>query len=111
MNPITAAFEGGAGSELSFDGLGSDIEHSSTSSTGSNGDLRNSWLGMKYFDYLVAETLMSKAVKPISTECLEVSTTSHSDLVVVPKLIMCGAGSEPRTYAAIPLCSLSRRSY
>ena len=54
---------------------------------------------------------MLKAVKPISTECLEVSTTSYSDLVVVPKLIMCSVGSKLRIYTAIPLYSLSRRSY
>ncbi|KAK4551672.1 hypothetical protein LTR86_011003 [Recurvomyces mirabilis] len=81
MNSITPKFnrllDGKAECELSFDGLGSDIEDSSTSSTSSDRDPRNYWLGMKYLDYLVAETVMSRAVKRISTESLEVLSHEH----------------------------------
>lgn len=63
---------------MSFDGLGSDIEHSSTSSTDPGRDSQNYWLGKKCFDYLVAESLVSKTVKCNSMENLEVRNVGHS---------------------------------
>lgn len=59
-------------SELSLDGIGSDIESISTYTSHSRYDSRDYWLGKSYFNYLVAKSVTAAQSAACSMEDLDV---------------------------------------
>lgn len=66
-----------ADSEMSFEGLGSDIESSEASRLGANDEFPDYWLGKKCFEFFVAEAVVRNNPNSISMEDLDVSHVKH----------------------------------